>query len=195
MKAFSSPILLESISRMPNDPALCGQMLKHFQNALYAISYHLEQALPKNGVVCALFPKSILAHVLPAVAQKRNCTVISVQGTREVTLALAKAHVLDTETDIHAADFYLTEPDGLTHGGAYATPAEAHLLKEYNPTAIGSIFQWTTTNPATHDFIPLSTVITELGRHKTEHFPEAISAFSWPTLIPSTTYQSQTAVP
>ncbi len=195
MKAFSSPILLENISRMSNDPALHGQLLKHFQNALYAISYHLEQALPKNGVVCALFPKSILAQVLPAAAKKRNCKVISVHGTKEATLALGKAHVLDTETDICAADFYLAEPDGLTHGGAYADPAEASMLKEHNPTAISSIFQWTTTNPATHDFVPLSTVITELGRHKTEHVSEAINAFSWQALTPSTTYQTQPAVP
>jgi len=162
--AFSSPILIENTAKLER-----GLLLKHFENAIYAIEYHLENILPKGGIVCAFFPKSILEHVLPAAAQKKNCKVINVQGTKEAIQALMKAGVLDNEASMEEADIYITEPDGFTTGGALVRPEEAKTLKNIQVMGVGSIFQKANTTPATHDYIPLSKMITELGIYSPEH--------------------------
>ncbi len=185
--AFSSPILAENVAHFSKDPILRGEIAAHFQNALYAIQYHLEQALPKGGVVCALYPKSILEHILPEAAKKKGCKVIALHGTKGATLALLKAQVLENNTDISKADIYITEPAGFTPGGALTNPDETKLVENSNVLAVGSALQWTNNTPSTHDFAPISKTITELGIYSPEHFKEIISrAFSWPApLTPS----------
>ena len=146
---FSSPFLVENIARISNDPLKRGAMLKHFQNAEYVLAYNLEKMLPKGGVVWVLFPKTILRQLLPAIAAKKKCKVISIHGTKEAAMGLLKARVLGNGVPI--PDLLLTEPDGFTPGGAFFQPNEAKMLEGLELVGIGSAFQRTSRLPATHD--------------------------------------------
>jgi len=174
---FSSPFLIENTSEAAKNPFVKGQIIRHFQKAEYAISYHLERAIPKGGVVCAFFPKSILAQILPKIAKEKNCKVISVNGTRKATTALMAAGVIDNQTKVEDADIYITEPNGFTPGGALATPEEEKVLKNFDVIGVGSYFQATKRLPADHDFIKLTKIISELGIHSPEQFHTELSAF------------------
>lgn len=175
---FSSPFLTENIERFSSDPLKRGAILKHFQNAEYALAYNLEKILPKGGVVWALFPKTILGQLLPWVAARKQCKIISVHGIKEATMALLKARALDSDTP--TPDLFLTEPDGFTPGGAFFQPNEAKMLEGLELVGIGSAFQQITAFPATHDYVPLSKIITELGIHSPEDFEKEANVFSLP---------------
>ncbi len=193
---FSSPILQENTSKIYKDRMLKGALIRHFANALYSIAYNLEQAIPKGSTICAFYPKTILQHILPKIAQQKNCKVIVIGGEKEATQALLEAGVLNKYSCLEDADIFLTEPDGLTTNGILARPEETKLLHQYNPMAVASILQWTTTLPATHDQVHAAKIISEIGIHTPENFKEEINVFSWlKPSIPYPTLQSQIATP
>ncbi len=186
MKAFSSPIL-------ENNKHVSA---KYYQNTLYALTYHLEKALPQGGIVCALFPKGILQHILPKAAKEKNCTVIIIQSTKEATLAFMQAGVLDQKTDPGKADIYITEPAGFSQNGALVSPQETATIKKYNAIGIGSALQFQEKIPAEYDWLPMSKIITELGIHSIENFEEEFKrSSSTTTSTPSPTFQPQPAKP
>ncbi|VVB81205.1 Uncharacterised protein [uncultured archaeon] len=183
--AFTSPILLERTSKIPR-----GALIKHLENALYALSYNLEKILPKGGTVCALYPKTILQSILPRAAKERNCKVICISGTPELIKELAKNDILDKKTSMEKADIYITEPDGFAKDGALVKPEETELLQKFEVTAIGSALQYTRELPATHDCIAISKAITELGTYSPELNASFCSKFSIPS--PASTNQTPT---
>lgn len=173
-KAFSSPILLERISRLA-ETTLYGTVLKHFENALYALSYHLEKTLPKGGIICAIYPKTILQEILPQIAEQKKCKIMVIGGTPEIIKTLKEKGMLIEANQ--KADIYLTEPDGFNEEGAYVKPHETELLINYDTIAIGSIYQWTDVAPATHDSIPVEKTITEAGIFTPEKLKESLPLF------------------
>lgn len=176
MHTFSSPILLERIKQIPR-----GALIKHLEKAKYALSYNLEKILPKGGTVCALYPKTILQHILPQAAKECRCKVICVSGTSEIINELIKNNVFDDKTSIEKADLYITEPDGFTPEGALVRPEETELLQKFEVIGIGSALQYTQKLPSTHDCIPISKTITELGIYTSQELnASSCSKFSIP---------------
>ncbi|GEM_PF-2383291 len=171
--AFSSQILLERINYLATT-TLRGSLIKHFENALYALKYHLEKTIPKGGVICAIYPKTILQTILPELAKKKNCKVKLIGGTPEIIKILKEKEIL-TETE--KADIYLTEPDGFNEEGAYVRPHETDILMNHETIAIGSIYQWADVAPSTHDSVPISKIITETGICSPEQLKESLSLF------------------
>ncbi len=143
---FSSPLLTE----------------KHKQpeNAEYAISYHLEKAIPRGSVVYALFPKKILAKLLPPIAKAKNCTIITQRKFDKTG----------------EPDVILAEPDGFAAGGALFTPEETKIASGLPLTCVGSTKQWIHVLPATHDLVPVCRIISERGIHTPEQIEEIISS-------------------
>jgi hypothetical protein len=185
--AFSSSFLIDKISKV--DKTQRGRLLKHFENALGAISYHLERVVPRGGVICAYHPKGILGSILPAIAKEKNCKVLTVHGTKQAVVSLMKAGVLSTGNPAEA-DVFLTEPDGLSADGALFKPHEASDLPHKEIIAVGSALQFTKERPASHDIAPVYKIVTELGIHSAEHLEKEVTfAFSWlassPALKPS----------
>ena len=168
--AFSSPILLERISQLA-ETTQRGTVLKHFENALYALNYHLEKIIPKGGIICAIYPKTILQTILPSIAEQKNCKVMLIGGTPEIIKTLKEKGIL---IEAGHADIYLTEPDGFNEEGAFVKPQETEVLMNYNTIAIGSIYQWTDIPPATHDSVPIEKTITEAGILMPEQLKESL---------------------
>lgn len=185
MKSFSSPFLINNLRKI--DSTHQGRLLRHFENALSAISYHLEKIVPKGGIICAYHPKGILASILPAIAKEKNCKVIPVHGSKHAISALLNAKVV-AHLPLTEADIILTEPDGLSSDGALFKPHEAAELPHREVIAVGSALQFTHERPASHDIAPVSKIVTELGIHSPEHLEkETASAFSWlssPLVLP-----------
>ncbi len=180
-KAFSSPILLERIKQIPR-----GALIKHFEKATHTLSYNLAKVLPKGGTVCALYPKTILQQILPQAAKERKCKVICISGTSGMIKELIKNGVFDDKTSMEKADIYITEPDGFTPDGALVRPEETALLQKFEVIGIGSVLQCTQKLPATHDCIPISKTITELGIYSTEEL-NASSCSKFSVLFPAST--------
>ncbi len=147
---------------------------KNPENAEYSLSYYLEKAIPRGSVIYALFPKTILAKLLPPIAKQKHCTVISLYGSHEATLNLLKAGTFGK--DIPEPDIILTEPDGFTFGGALFRPEETKLVNGLPLICIGSSNQWTPILPATHDLVPVKRIISELGIHTPEQIEELIAS-------------------
>ena len=156
---FSSPLL----KNQPKNP----------QHAGYALSYHLEKAIPRGSVIYALFPKTILGQLLPPIAKKKNCTVISFYGTHEATLNLLKTGKYDKS--LPEPDIILTEPDGFALGGALFKPEETKIVNGLPLVCIGSSHQWMPILPATHDLVQVQKIISEHGIHTPEQIEEIIS--------------------
>lgn len=176
---FSSSFLIDEISKV--DKTNRGAMLKHFESALGAISYHLEKIIPRGGIICAYHPKGILGNILPVIAKEKNCKVITVHGTKHAVTELMAAGVLSTGNPAEA-DIFLAEPDGLSADGALFKPHEASDLPHKEIIAIGSALQFTKERPASHDIAPVYKIVTELGIHSAEHLGKEItSSFSWLT--------------
>jgi len=183
MKLFSSSFLIDKVSKTEKQHR--GILLRHFENALSAISYHLEKVVPKGGIVCTYHPKGILANVLPSIAKEKNCKIISIHGTKEAVENFLKAGVLSNNKPAEA-DVFLAEPDGLSSDGALFKPHETPDLPHKEIIAVGSAFQFTKERPATHDIASVHRMVTELGIHSPEHLEKEItSAFSWMTSSPS----------
>ncbi len=138
------------------------------ENTEYALSYYLEKVIPRGGVVYVLFPKTILAKLLPPIAEKKNCKVITLYGSHEATLYSRKA----AEPDI-----ILAEPDGFTYGGALFKPEETKLVKGLPLVCIGSSKQWSSIRPATHDLVPVQKIVSENGIHTPEQIEEFTASF------------------
>ena len=163
MQIFTSPLLQNKQG-----------LLKHFQNAEYAIGHHLEKILPKGGTVGVLYPKTILKKLLPGAAKNKRCKIVY---TGE-------------------ADIWLTEPDGLAEGGGWFRPEELSAVQNIEAVGIGSIYQWVKIPPETHDRAPLQKVITEIGVYTPENLEQELSVFSWPEpLTPSVTSQDRLPAP
>ncbi len=181
MKTFSSSFLIDKVSKTQHR----GRLLRHFENALSAISYHLEKVVPKGSIVCAYHPKGILANVLPQIAKSKNCKIISIQGSKEAIENFLKAGVLSNYKPSEA-DVFLAEPDGLSSDGALFLPKEARDLPHKEIIAVGSVLQFTKERPATHDIASVHRMVTELGIYSPEHLEKEItSAFSWMISSPS----------
>jgi hypothetical protein len=144
---FSSPFLTETH--------------KQPEKAEYAISYHLERAIPRGSVIYALFPKKILSKLLPPIAKAKNCTIIT--------------HLTGKTSKIDEPDIILAEPDGFSAGGALFTPEETKLVSGLPVICVGSTKQWTHILPATHDLVPVYRIISERGIHTPEQIEELIS--------------------
>lgn len=183
MKFFSSPFLIDKIGKTEIQHR--GRLLRHFEHALSAISYHLEKVVPKGGIVCAYHPKGILANVLPQIAKEKNCEIISIHGTKEAVENFLKAGVLSNHKPSEA-DIFLAEPDGLSSDGALFKPHETLDLPHKEIIAVGSALQFTKERPATHDIAAVYRIVTELGVYSPEHLEKEItSAFSWMASLPS----------
>jgi hypothetical protein len=153
----------------------------------YALSYYLENILPKGGTACVLYPKKILTEILPEAASAKKCKIICLNGPPGLISKLTKTGLLQKE--MAEADIYITEPEGFTRGGALVHSTETQALKQHNLVGIGSIYNWTQTTPAAHDTIQLERVITEKGIYTSEHFE--LNAFSSQALsTPSPSSQS-----
>jgi hypothetical protein len=144
---FSSPFLTETH--------------KQPEKTEYAISYHLEKAIPRGSVIYALFPKKILGKLLPPIAKAKNCTIIT--------------HLTGKAGKIERPDIILTEPDGFSAGGALFTPEETKIVSGLPIVCVGSTKQWTHILPATHDLVPVYRIISERGIHTSEQMEEIIS--------------------
>ncbi len=161
---FSSPFLHST----PKKP----------ENTEYALSYHLEKAIPRGSVVYVLFPKKILAKLLPPIAKAKNCTIITLHGHHEAALSLLKTGKFDKT--IPEPDIIFAEPDGFTSGGALFTPNETKTINGLPLVCIGSSKQWVHILPATHDLIQVQKIISEHGIHTPEQMEEIISSYSNP---------------
>ena len=170
MSVFSSPFLIEKYSNIEN-----GHLIRHLDNALNAISYHLDSAIPRGSIICAHYPKGILGNVLPVIAKEKNCKIISVHGTKQATAEFLKADLL-INAPITEADVFLTEPGGFSADGALVLPHEKLPHTEF--IAVGSILQWTDQRPASHDLCTVSKIITEIGIYKPEQLKKEINASS-----------------
>lgn len=127
------------------------------ENRSYALAYHLESLLPKNGLVEIINPKEILSSLLPAIALQQNCRVKCRGASDEFRRVFAKLNLLAADG---VPDVVLMEPDFLTEGGALVLPQAARA----GPlVGVCSIDKWTKSNPNTHDFVPLTKIVTELG--------------------------------
>jgi len=176
-EAFSSSFLVDKISTI--DKTHRGRLLKHFESALGAISYHLERIVPRGSIICAYHPKGILGSILPVIAKEKNCKVITIHGTKHAVTELMKAGVLSTGNPAEA-DVFLAEPDGLSADGALFKPHEASDLPHKEIIAVASALQFTKERPASHDIAPVYKIVTELGIHSAEHLGKEItSSFSW----------------
>ncbi len=147
--AFTSAIFRENTKRAPEHTKKEPTM--HSERSLYAIAHYLEQVIPKGGVVCVIHPKSILQNILPKLAQRKRCEIITYKQGVE-------------------ADLYLTEPEGFSRNGAIVLPEEAKLIKQFETTAVGSIAQWTDKPNSKHDCVRTARTVTEIGVYKHEHF-------------------------
>ena len=155
---FSSP-LLQNIPKKP-------------EQSEYALSYYLEKAIPRGSNILVLFPKKILSKLLPPIAKKKNCTII---------------------TTADKADIILAEPDGFSLGGALFTPEETKQVKGLPLVCIGSINQYNSIIPETHDLVPVQKIIIEQGIYTQEQI-EIIASYS-NSSIPSQASQHQPATP
>jgi len=156
---FSSPLL----TNQPNS-----------ENSEYALSYYLEKIIPQGGVIYALFPKTILAKILPHIAKKKHCIVIAYQGSHEATHNLLKAGTFNK--NIPEPDLILAEPDGFTYGGALFKPEETQYVEGLPVICVGSSQQWTPVAPATHDLVQVKSIISEHGIHTPEQIEETIAS-------------------
>lgn len=149
------------------------------ENTEYALSYYIEKVIPRGGVVYVLFPKTILAKLLPPIAEKKNCKVIPLYGSHEAALKLIKTGTYSRKAA--EPDIILAEPDGFTYGGALFKPEETKLVKGLPLVCVGSSKQWSSIRPATHDLVPVQKIVSENGIHTPEQIEEFIvSSYSKP---------------
>jgi len=159
---------------------------------LYAISYYLEQILPKGGIAHVYFPKEILGAILPAIAKEKNCKIVSIGGTKQATQELIKAGVIAESHE--EPDVILVEPDGMTADGILLKPEEAKQLKE-DAIAVGSISKWASKCPASHDIVQVSKTITEHGIYSLKDLKQELNASSSELSSPYPSSQVQIPTP
>lgn len=133
--------------------------LRLAENRTYALSYYLQQVIPKGGVVEA-FPGPLLSAILPSVALQKNCKVKCLALAHE----LARLNLLANS----APDLTIVEPVFFVEGGALVQPGFVSSFQ--NLVGVGSVSQWTDENPASLDFVPLSKTVTEIGVFSPDEF-------------------------
>ena len=136
------------------------------ENRTYALSYYLQQVIPKGSVIGAV-PGPLLSALLPSVAIQQNCKVSCLALAHE----LARLDLLTNKTP----DLVLVEPAFFVEGGALVVPGSVTSFQ--NLVGIGSVSQFTYDNPAELDFVPLSKVVTEIGVLSPEEFMNELKRF------------------
>lgn len=144
-------------------------------NPLQAIEYHLARAVPKGATVCVLFPKGILAEVLPRVAVERKLKVKLVGGSPALLTALAHSNSLELREKA-AVDLFLTEPTAFGKDGAWVHPHESGALADFDILAVGSVMQWLSHAPKDCDLIRIKSVVSEKGVFSVEHLHEEVKS-------------------
>ncbi len=140
--------------------------LRLSENRTYALSYYLQEVIPK-GCVIEAFPGPILSAILPSVAMQKNCKVKCSALAHE----LARLNLLANSNP----ELTIVEPAFFVEGGALVAPGSVSSLQ--NLVGVGSVSQWTAENPADLDFVPLAKVVTEIGVFSPEEFVNEIKLF------------------
>jgi len=129
-------------------------------NDSYALEFYLNQIVPRGGIVQAIYPKSILAKLLPKVAKERNAKIV-VAGRNEFFPQLMKSGlVLNVPAE---PDVYIGEPEAFSEHGVFISPHETEEWVHPSVVAIGRQHQWADEHRARFDIVPVKKVVSELG--------------------------------
>lgn len=168
---IESPFFVENLKKLPK--GVLGV------NPLQAIEYHLAKAVPKGATVCVLFPKGILAEVLPRVAVERKLKVMMVGGVPALRSALARQGSLEVRENV-PIDLFLTEPTAFGKDGAWVHPHEASAFVGLDVLGVGSVMQWLSHTPKDCDLVKIKAVVSEKGVFSSVHFDEEVrSILPW----------------
>lgn len=168
---IESPFFVENLKKLPRE--VLGV------NPLEAIEYHLSKSVPKGGAVCVIYPKGILAEVLPKVAAERKLKVLVIGGPPALRSALARQGSLEVREDV-PIDLFLTEPTAFGRDGAWVHPSESYAFADLEVLGVGSMLQWLSHTPKDCDLVKIKAVVSEKGVFSSEHFDEEVrSILPW----------------
>lgn len=164
---IESPFFVENLKKLPKE--VLGV------SPIPAIEYHLSKSVPRGATVCVMFPKGILAEVLPKVALELNLKVLVVGGHPALRNALSRQGSLEVNENA-PIDLFLTEPTAFGRDGAWVHPNESGALAGLEVLCVGSMMQWLSHTPRDCDLVKIKGVVSEKGVFSSIHFDEEVRA-------------------